>query len=210
MNQPKPITLRKQQKNYTRQRLLEVSRKLFVKKGPQATGIDDIAKAAGTSRATVYTHFAGKQDIIRELLTEMWDTALNLYRTFDNLPDWSRASIAGWLGQVFDAWEEYGASTNIVLREMPSEVNAEFQSLLEDHVAALTRTSEKWAHFDRGEAMRRAYLLILQLQRGLTAVHFGGWSVDRDALLNTFTEIWMSTLQPPARQENPVRSVEEN
>lgn len=58
--------------------------------------------------------------------------------------------------------------------------------------------------------MRRAYLLILQLQRGLTAVHFGGWSVDRDALLNTFTEIWMSTLQPPARQENPVRSVEEN
>ena len=88
-------------------------------------------------------HFAGKQDIIRELLTEMWDTALNLYRTFDNLPDWSRASIAGWLGQVFDAWEEYGASTNIMLREMPSEVNAEFQSLLEDHVAALTRTSEK-------------------------------------------------------------------
>ncbi len=143
MTQPKTITLRKQQKNYTRQRLLEVSRKLFVKKGPQATGIDDIAKAAGTSRATVYTHFAGKQDIIRELLTEMWDTALNLYRTFDNLPDWSRASIAGWLGQVFDAWEEYGASTNIVLREMPSEVNAEFQSLLEDHVAALTRTSEK-------------------------------------------------------------------
>ena len=210
MSQPKIIPLRKQQKNYTRQRLLQVSRELFVKNGPQATGIDDIAKAAGTSRATVYTHFAGKRDIIRELLSEIWDTALSLYQAFDNLPDWSRTSIAGWLRQVFDAWDEYGASTNIVLREMPSEVNAEFQSLLEEHVAALTRTREKWAHFDRGEATRRAYLLILQLQRGLTAVHFGGWSVDRDALLITFTDIWVSTLQPPVKEQNLNRSAEQN
>ncbi len=198
MTQPKPIPLRKQQKNYTRQRLLQVSRELFVKKGPQATGIEDIAKAAGTSRATVYTHFAGKQDIIREMLSEVWDKALNLYQDFDNLPDWTRPSIAGWLRQVFEAWEEYGASTNIVLREMPSEANAEFQSQLESHVAALTRTQEKWSHFDPEEASRRAYLLILQLQRGLTAVHFGGWTVDRDALLNTLTDIWMTTLQAPS------------
>ena len=197
MNQPKAIPLRTQQKNYTRQRLLQVSRELFVKKGPQTTGIDDIARAAGTSRATVYTHFSGKQDIIRELLTEIWDTALSLYQDFDRLPDWSRQSISGWLNQVFDAWEEYGASTKIVLREMPSEANAEFQSQLEGHVAALTRTKEKWSHFDRSEATRRAYLLILHLQRGLTAVHFGGWTEERDALLGTFTDIWISTLRPP-------------
>lgn len=197
MNQGKAIPLRKQQKNYTRQRLLQVSRELFVKKGPQATGIDDIAKAAGTSRATVYTHFSGKQDIIRELLTEIWDTALSLYEDFDQLPDWSRPSILGWLRQVFDAWEEYGQSTNIVLREMPSEVNAEFQTQLEGHVAALTRTREKWSHFSPDEATRRAYLLVLQLQRGLTAVHFGGWNVDREALLNTFADIWIATLRAP-------------
>jgi AcrR family transcriptional regulator len=199
MSQAKAIPLRKQQKNYTRQRLLQVSRELFASKGPQETGIDDIARAAGTSRATVYTHFSGKQDIIRELLTEIWDTVLRLYQDFDELPNRDRATLRQWLGKVFDAWLEYGASTKIVIREMPAEVNAEFQDQLESHVAALTRTREKWAHFDEEEATRRAYLLILQLQRGLTAVHFGGWEVDREALLETFTDIWEATLRPQSK-----------
>jgi AcrR family transcriptional regulator len=131
MTQAKPIPLRKQQKNYTRQRLIQVSRELFVKNGTQATGIDDIARAAGTSRATVYTHFAGKQDIIRELLSEIWDQALIMSESFDALPDISEGSIRGWLVQIFQAWDTYAESTKVVLREMPSDVNAEYQARLE-------------------------------------------------------------------------------
>src|ERR1041384_7923076 len=107
MTQVKPIPLRKQQKNYTRQRLIQVARELFVKNGTQATGIDDIARAAGTSRATVYTHFAGKQDIIRELLQEMWDQALAMSEAFDALPDVSDTSIRRWMNQLFDTWDAY-------------------------------------------------------------------------------------------------------
>jgi AcrR family transcriptional regulator len=195
MNNVKPIPLRKQQKNYTRQRLLQVSRELFVKNGTQATGIDDIARAAGTSRATVYTHFAGKQDIIRELLSEMWDQALGLCEAFALLEDWSEASIRTWLKQVFDDWEEYAESTKVVLREMPAEVNAEFQMRLESHVEALTRSRDKWKHFTPEEANRRAYLLMVQLHRCMASWHYGGWSTDREALLHTLTDIWVSTLK---------------
>src|SRR5262249_51867935 len=111
MTQAKPIPLRKQQKNYTRQRLLEVSRELFVKNGTQATGVDDIARAAGTSRATVYTHFAGKQDIVRELLTEIWERGLMTCEAFDALPDASEANVHAWLQQVFVNWDNYAEST---------------------------------------------------------------------------------------------------
>ena len=171
---------------------------MFVKNGTQATGIDDIARAAGTSRATVYTHFAGKQDIIRELLSEMWDQAQQVCEAFDALPDWSVASVRGWLKQVFATWEEYAESTKVVLREMPSEVNAEFQTRLEGHVEALTRSREKWKHFSEDEAHRRGYLLMVQLYRCMSSWHYGGWSTDRDALLETLTDIWVATLRTPA------------
>lgn len=196
MTQAKPIPLRKQQKNYTRQRLLQVSRELFVKGGTQATGIDDIARAAGTSRATVYTHFSGKQDIIRELLSEMWDQALGLCETFDALPDCSEPNVRGWLREVFDTWEEYAESTKVVLREMPSEVHAEYQTRLEDHAEALVRSRKKWAHFTPEEAHRRAYLLLLQMHSCMSSWHYGGWSTNREALHQTLTDIWCATLQP--------------
>jgi AcrR family transcriptional regulator len=194
MTQTKPIPLRKQQKNYTRQRLIQVARELFVKNGTQATGIDDIAKAAGTSRATVYTHFGGKQDIIRELVSEMWDTAQTLCEGFGALKEWSDASIGGWLKQIFDSWEEYAESTKVVLREMPAEVTTEAQSRLEAQVEALMRSPEMWQHFSQEEGRRRAYLLLVQLYRCLSAWHYGGWVTERDPLLRTLTDIWTATL----------------
>ncbi len=199
MTQAKPIPLRKQQKNYTRQRLIQVARELFVENGTQATGIDDIARAAGTSRATVYTHFGGKQDIIRELLSEMWDTAQGLCEGFGALDSWSAASFAAWLQQVFEAWEEYGESTKVVLREMPAEVSSEFQPRLNAQVDALTRSSEKWKQFTPDEARRRAVLLLLQLHRCMSAWHYEGWTTDRQALLQTLTEIWLATLRVPEK-----------
>lgn len=196
MTQAKPIPLRKQQKNYTRQRLIQVSRELFVKNGTQATGIDDIARAAGTSRATVYTHFAGKQDIIRELLSEMWDQALMMSEAFDALPDASETSVKAWMVKIFDTWDAYAESTKAVLREMPAEVNAEYQARLEAHAEAMVRNRKKWPHFTPEEAQRRAYLLILQLHRCMSSHYYGGWSADRNALLTTLTDIWCATLQP--------------
>jgi AcrR family transcriptional regulator len=196
MTQATPLPLRKQQKNYTRQRLLEVSRELFVKNGTQATGIDDIARAASTSRATVYTHFSGKQDIIRELLSEMWERTLMLSEAFDALPDVSEAGVRGWLLQVFATWDNYAESTKVVLREMPADAHAECQAKLQENAAALVQNRRKWMHFTPDEAQRRAYLLLLQLYRAMSSLYYGGWVQDREALLQTLTDFWCITLQP--------------
>lgn len=196
MTESSPLPLRTQQKNYTRQRLLQVSRDLFAAQGTAATGIDEIARAAGTSRATVYTHFSGKQEIIRELLGEMWERCHLLCRSFDELPDCSPAEVRGWLGQVFASWDNYADSTKALLREMQGDNDADWQRHFETQAASLVQNRAKWGHFSTEEARRRAFLLIVQLHRTLSSWYYGGWSTDRDALLHTLTDIWCATLQP--------------
>ena len=77
-----PISLRDRQKAQTREHLLDVSAALFADKGYSETTIEDIARAAGSSRATVYSYFSTKEDILRTLSVEMWATTEGIYRAF--------------------------------------------------------------------------------------------------------------------------------
>jgi AcrR family transcriptional regulator len=56
-------------KEDTRYRLVEAARKLLLKRGFHAVGLEDIAEAAGVSRQAVYkSHFASKADLLLELV----------------------------------------------------------------------------------------------------------------------------------------------
>ena len=47
----------------TRQKLVEVARELFARKGLEATTMNDIAASSGKGRRTLYTYFRNKEDI---------------------------------------------------------------------------------------------------------------------------------------------------
>ncbi|MFI7496689.1 TetR/AcrR family transcriptional regulator [Kocuria sp. M4R2S49] len=66
--------LREAQKQTTRQLLLDKGPELFGTKGYAGTTIDDIAVAAGTTRATFCLHFPWKADLVRSLVAD--DNAL--------------------------------------------------------------------------------------------------------------------------------------
>lgn len=194
INQVKPLPLRKQQKNYTRQRLIEVARELFIKKGIQETGIDDIAKAAGTSRATVYTHFGGKTEIIRELVAELWETSQTLCNEFGALKEWSRPTIRAWMGHVFARHEAFAESTRMVMREAPSAIMNDTHVRLRSYAEAMTANQALWARFTPEEAPRRATVLIIQLFRCMWNYQNGLWGTELEALLDTLTDIWLAAL----------------
>ncbi len=200
MNRVKPAPLRRQQRDFTRQKLVDAARELFVQNGPRATSIDDIAKAAGTSRATFYAHFTDKQDVIRELARGMWEAAFAIYEQFGDLHDWSRPSIDAWMRQLFDAWESHSAATGIVVQELISELRADFLEKLELRVDALMHANPLWNRFSPSEGRRRACLLLFQLERTMEAHHYGGWTDDREALLATLADIWVGTLNSPMGQ----------
>lgn len=52
-----------------RARLLEAAREVFAERGLEAT-LDDVAKQAGVGTGTAYRHFANKQELVAEILTE--------------------------------------------------------------------------------------------------------------------------------------------
>ncbi len=52
----------------TKARIEKVALRLFVEKGVTETTIRDIAGGAGIAEGTIYRHFQGKEDLVRELL----------------------------------------------------------------------------------------------------------------------------------------------
>ena len=47
----------------TRQKLVDVARQLFAKKGIENTTMNDIAVASGKGRRTLYTYFKNKEEV---------------------------------------------------------------------------------------------------------------------------------------------------
>ena len=61
-------------KTDTRKRILQVSKKLFLKKGFRATTRRDIAREAGINLSNLYHYFASKDELFRQLLKPATDT----------------------------------------------------------------------------------------------------------------------------------------
>jgi AcrR family transcriptional regulator len=57
----------------TREKILQVAAKLFVRQGYTATSVNQISKEAGIGKATVYHHFPDKQTIAYSLLDRSSD-----------------------------------------------------------------------------------------------------------------------------------------
>jgi AcrR family transcriptional regulator len=59
------------------QQILEAARRLFCEQGYGTTSMDAIAREAGVSKATLYAHFAGKEDLFAAMMERacrhMWD-----------------------------------------------------------------------------------------------------------------------------------------
>lgn len=62
----------------TRRKIFDVAARLFADKGFKATGVRDIAAAAGVNQALVSYHFGGKGALYHEILAEAVDHAAQL------------------------------------------------------------------------------------------------------------------------------------
>ncbi len=60
----------------TKERILEVSLKLFSEKGYKPTSVRDIAKEVGITQSGLYNHFKGKDAILETLIANLMDSAV--------------------------------------------------------------------------------------------------------------------------------------
>jgi AcrR family transcriptional regulator len=199
MSSPVAIDTRTAQKLDTRQRLLHAAQRLFARQGVDMTTVDQIAREAATSRANFYLHYSGKDNVLHALRREMWQMALGFYQDFAELPDLELATVRRWLARVERLWNADGGLTRIVLGATPQAVQEEYQEHLREYIDALTADTSKWCHFARAETRRRAYLLIVQLERCMNDQDHIDPPVGRAHVLDTLAAIWIATLAPLSR-----------
>ncbi|MFE0627867.1 TetR/AcrR family transcriptional regulator [Streptomyces sp. NPDC058864] len=71
-----PSPVRRRSGRGARERILKAATELFTAQGVNATGMDQLATVANVSKRTLYTHFAGKDDLVHAYLTALEDGLL--------------------------------------------------------------------------------------------------------------------------------------
>lgn len=70
----------------TRDRLIEVARQLFARKGIENTTMNDIASASDKGRRTIYTYFKNKRDIFNAVIEQETDKLMETLRMILDKP----------------------------------------------------------------------------------------------------------------------------
>lgn len=68
-----------------RERLVRAAEDVFAEHGPSAT-LEDVAAAAGVGTATLYRRFAGKDDLVREVLTGFFTHLIDVAAVAEQAP----------------------------------------------------------------------------------------------------------------------------
>ncbi len=163
MDDVRPRTLRERQREQTRQHLLNCAAELIGAQGFAATSIDDIARAAGAGRATVYSYFETKDALLAEIIQLMREEADEMYREFGDLPRWTRPAVAEWVDAVFERWRvdhpRNRAAAEVGTKRMV-EQNAKYHRRYIDGLLG----SHGAERFSADEARVRASLVISMIE----------------------------------------------
>lgn len=110
----------------TRDRILDVALDLFTERGYDATSMREIAERLEITKAALYYHFDGKDDIVRSLLADMEDQVSALVawaREQEYSPDLRREVLARWADVMqshgLNAFRFFVANRRIVLEVSP-------------------------------------------------------------------------------------------
>lgn len=92
------MSVRKTQKEATRQRVLDAARDLFETKGYDEATVREIAVRAQVSVGSVFTTFSSKGDILSQVMADRLDA---LYAELDKVAPYLRGSTADRLRSIF-------------------------------------------------------------------------------------------------------------
>jgi AcrR family transcriptional regulator len=107
-----------------RQLVVDKATELFSKHGFQAVGVDWIIDDSGVARMTLYRHFSGKDDLIREVLLQRYALIIGSMETrLQTLesPEERVKAIFDWYGDWFDTPEFAGCLFERALAEFGPE-----------------------------------------------------------------------------------------
>jgi len=195
-------TLREQQRQRTRRLFIEAAAASFRANGYAATSVDDIAKAAGATRATFYLHFSGKADVMHELLATVGGETRDLHvQLTEAVAAGTREAVAAWLDAAFDFWERLGSLLRAQeeAAALHPEVGQARDAVFDSGVAAVVAGLDQSGRGCEATRRPRGVLAYAQLQSMNRRWMRRGWDIDRATTLEVMTDVWMTIFAvPPA------------
>jgi AcrR family transcriptional regulator len=91
------LSIREEQKQRTRERLLDAAYEVFKEVGFRSATVDEIMKRAAANRATFYLHFNDKLDIAAGLGRRSTARVAERFRLLDRLVSPTRDDVRAWL-----------------------------------------------------------------------------------------------------------------
>ncbi|MEV6592571.1 TetR/AcrR family transcriptional regulator [Streptomyces acidicola] len=202
--------LREEQKILTHRRLLDAAVTVFAEKSFLDARMEDIAQAAGVTRATVYAHFPGKAEIVDALVERVYTLMEEAYADLAALPRWTRDGIRTWLDGAETRWREMapirrvaGAASPAALRTV-GEGRAQYVKAHEGYVGMLVGHPERWRGVDTGEARQRALMAVLQTESFFSAWIATAWPMGTADPLHLLADSLCHILGPALENDGPV------
>ncbi|MDH3753252.1 MAG: TetR/AcrR family transcriptional regulator [Acidimicrobiia bacterium] len=108
LRQPAPALGPRAQR--TIESILDATREIFLTRGYGGTSINEITRQAGVSRASFYTYFPSKRDVLLSLGSGATKAARAAIAGLDDLPaDWTVDDLESWLSESLRFLDTHGA-----------------------------------------------------------------------------------------------------
>lgn len=195
-------SLREEQKNLTRNRVLDAAVRVFEEKSFVGATMDDIAGAAGVTRVTVYAHFPGKREIIRGLAGRTYSVTDEVYAALAAIPVWNRETVRNWLDEAAPRWREMAPTIRVLATAGPraggdsGDANDRYFTEHERYVALLGNDPRRWRGTPPAEARQRVLMALLQLESFLSVWIAGSWPIETADPLDLLADALCHLLGP--------------
>ena len=195
-------SLREEQKALTRNRLLDAAVTVLAEKSIVDATMEDIARAAGVTRVTVYAHFPGKGEIVQALAERLYGTMGEVFGGLAAIPHWTRPRVRTWLDDATARWREMVPTLRAVRLASPlvsrdsTHARDRYVAAQESFVAALVEDAERWRDVPAAQAGQRALMAVLQTESFLSAWVVAGIPVPTDDPLDLLADTLCHALGP--------------
>lgn len=194
--EPAQLSLQELRKTTTRDRLITAAVDVLTKRTLVEATMDEIAKAAGTTRVTLYAHYPSKAEIIRAIADRLNDIGERTFTELAEQSPWTRAVLRGWLESIVPHYHAEAASIRVLSQAGPATLPADLTLAQERLVSILLADQSRWATVSAGEAHQRALMAILNIQTFLTTWIVSQRKVDTPDPLDLLHETVCHLLAP--------------
>jgi AcrR family transcriptional regulator len=204
-----PVSMREQQRAFTRRRLMEVAQRLFAEQGYPDTTVDDIARAAGASRATFYLHFKSKSELMAASIDESVPIAVETYRVLEQLLVKGGPQLPGqlreWLAEWLVRWTDGAQASHATLQAtmLEPEVELHYLRLSEALIDSLAGYFDRFPDSERADARERALVLEIMTQRIFALASRSKLPLSADRLLDVLADFWLQVFAPARPYQDP-------